>query len=642
MSDQHSLDPILIVDDNPTNLQVLMQTLEELEYPILLANSGEEALETVENQTPALVLLDIMMPGIDGYETLETIRLNSKLDDVPVIFLSALDDLDYKVKGLSLGAVDYITKPFQIGEVLARVDTHLTISNLKKELAERNRQLASTNEYILEAVAEGIYGLDENGNITFANPAACQLTGYTNDELLGQSIFDLHFFAHWDGTPYNREQNPIYKTLKDCNPSSNDRDVMWRKSGDHFAVEYSCSACVTADAKKTGLSKTGLNGAVMAFQDITQRKRQENTLRQALSEVELLKEKLQAENTYLQDQIRTEGHFQDIVGQSVPLLELLEKVKQVASTNSTVLIQGESGTGKEAIARAIHDNSARSSRPLIKINCGAISPNLIESELFGHEKGAFTGALKQRTGYFELADGGTIFLDEVGELPAEAQVKLLRVLQEQEFSRVGSEETIRVDVRVTAATNKQLQSMVEQGLFRMDLFYRLNVFPLQIPPLRERREDIPLLANYFLKEQETELGKTLSSITPDSMQLLLEYHWPGNIRELQNVIERSAILNQGDQLVINQTLISSETAINSQAGESRPGDTGDSGIDADAASGDNFDNTRLIDIEKQHIIKVLEMTSWTIAGKGGAADKLDLPASTLRSKMKKLGIIRPK
>ena len=620
-----SPDPILIVDDNPTNLLVLTQTLEELNYPITMAHSGEKALESAQKHPPSLVLLDIMMPGLDGYETLAAMREHDELADIPVIFLSALDDLDYKLKGLSSGAVDYITKPFQIQEVLARVQTHLTISNLKKELASRNRQLESTNEYILEAVAEGIYGLSPDGLIIFANPAAARLTGYSQDELLGKSVFELHFYARWDGSHYLAEQNLIFRTLNEQLLFSDDQDVMWRKSGDHFPIEYTCAPYLSDGEPK---------GAVLAFQDITQRKRQENTLKQALSEVEKLKEKLQAENTYLQNQIRSEGQFQDIVGQSAPLIHLLEQVKQVATTNSTVLILGESGTGKEAIARAIHDSSARAPRPLIKINCGAISPNLIESELFGHEKGSFTGALKQRTGYFELADSGTIFLDEVGELPLEAQVKLLRVLQEQEVSRVGSEETIPVDVRVIAATNKQLATMVEQGLFRTDLYYRLNVFPLQIPPLRERKEDIPLLANHFLQEQARTLGKELDGIAPESMQLLLDYQWPGNIRELQNVIERSAILNKGSKLLISDSLMRTEPS-------SKPNTDAPEQLE-DAASISAESRYRLVDFEKQHILKILEMTHWTIAGKGGAAEILDLPASTLRSKMKKLGIHRPK
>lgn len=620
-----SHNPILIVDDNPTNLQVLTQTLEELDYPIEMAESGEEALDASMKQKPALILLDIMMPGMDGYVTLEKIREQPSLSDVPVIFLSALDDLDYKVKGLSLGAVDYITKPFQIREVLARVETHLTISQLKSELSERNRQLQSTNEHILETVAEGIYGLDGDGHITFANPAASHLTGYAHSELIGSSIFNLHFFAKWDGSPYPKTAHHIMQALKERQIVQVDTDVMWRKSGDHFAVEYTCAPCSTTRHSEE---------AVFAFLDITQRKRQENTLKQALTEVEKLKEKLQAENTYLQSQVRSGEQFNDIIGQSKALLDLLDNVEQVASTDTTVLILGESGTGKEAIARAIHENSPRSANPLIKINCGAISPNLIESELFGHEKGSFTGALKQRTGYFELADGGTIFLDEVGELPAEAQVKLLRVLQEQEFSRVGSEDTIKVDVRVIAATNKHLPTMVEQQTFRMDLFYRLNVFPLTIPPLRDRKEDIPLLAKRFLDEQSNKLGKPLNTVAAESLNRMMAYHWPGNIRELQNVIERAAILSQGEELIITASQLHSDSSPES---DKQP-------VTDISTSTDSPENAlmTLTQLEKKHITNILEKCHWTIAGKSGAAEILDLPASTLRSKMKKLGIQRPK
>jgi transcriptional regulator with GAF, ATPase, and Fis domain len=311
------------------------------------------------------------------------------------------------------------------------------------------------------------------------------------------------------------------------------------------------------------------------------------------------------------------------------LKEVLDQVDQVAPTNSSVLVTGESGTGKEAIARAIHDLSARRDRPLIKVNCGAITPTLIESELFGHEKGAFTGAARQRQGHFELADGGTIFLDEVGELPLDAQVKLLRVLQEHEISRLGSETSISVDVRVIAATNRDLVEMVEEGTFRMDLFYRLNVFPLTIPPLRERREDIPLLVAKFLSDQARAQGRSFSRVSEDGMRLLLSYHWPGNIRELQNVIERAAILARDQVVPIAPHLV--DSGINS------PSEPRDSTLD-EPPSTDNL--VSLAENETRHIRRVLQRTGWTIGGKGGAAEILDLPASTLRSRMKKLGIDR--
>src|SRR6266576_5673896 len=260
-------------------------------------------------------------------------------------------------------------------------------------------------------------------------------------------------------------------------------------------------------------------------------------------EIVELKGRLENENVYLQEEIRTEHNFDEIVGNSPALLVALRKVEQVAPTDSTVLIYGETGTGKELIARAIHDRSARKDHPLVKVNCSAISAGLVESELFGHVKGAFTGALERRIGRFELADGGTIFLDEIGELPLETQVKLLRVLQEKEFEPVGSSQPVRVDVRVIAATNRDLQEAVSAGSFRSDLYYRLNVFPLEVPPLRERRSDIPQLAMFFLSRYSRNLGKRMDGISAATTERLKCYFWPGNIRELQNVIERALILS---------------------------------------------------------------------------------------------------
>src|SRR5262249_5555540 len=260
---------------------------------------------------------------------------------------------------------------------------------------------------------------------------------------------------------------------------------------------------------------------------------------QSYEEIEALKAKLEEENVYLQEEIRTEHNFKEIVGNSTALLDVLAKVEQVAPTDSTVLICGETGTGKELIARAIHDRSRRKDRPLVKVNCSAISAGLVESELFGHVKGAFTGALGRRIGRFELADGGTIFLDEIGELPPDTQVKLLRVLQEREFEPVGSSRPVRVNVRVIAATNRNLEEAVQVGSFRDDLFYRLNVFPLEVPPLRDRRSDIPKLAKFFLSHYAKKLGKSIKEISRDTIDRMLEYSWPGNIRELQNVIERA-------------------------------------------------------------------------------------------------------
>jgi formate hydrogenlyase transcriptional activator len=333
------------------------------------------------------------------------------------------------------------------------------------------------------------------------------------------------------------------------------------------------------------------------------------------AELVRLKDRLQAENVYLQEEIRTQHNFEEIIGNSPRLLEALSKVERVAATDATVLISGETGAGKELFARAIHSRSARRQRPLVKVNCGAIPAGLVESELFGHVKGAFTGALERRTGRFELADGGTIFLDEIGELPPETQVKLLRILQEREFEPVGSSRTVKVDVRIIAATNRDLEEEARHGRFRTDLLYRLNVFPIGVPPLRERRDDIPLLVAFFLTGLSKRLGKPLEGFNRGAMNALCGYDWPGNIRELQNVVERSAILGSGPTLSVEPGVL-----------RGAPIKEGGNG------------GGKLVDIEKAHIREVLRSTHGVIDGPRGAARQLGLHPNTLRSRLKKYGI----
>jgi formate hydrogenlyase transcriptional activator len=345
-------------------------------------------------------------------------------------------------------------------------------------------------------------------------------------------------------------------------------------------------------------------------------------------EIAALKAKLEAENIYLQEEIRTEHNFQEIVGNSPALLALLRKVEQIAATDSTALILGETGTGKEMIARAIHDRSTRKGRPLVKVNCSAISAGLVESELFGHVKGAFTGAIDRRAGRFELADGGTIFLDEVGELTLDTQVKLLRVLQEQEFEPVGSSQSLRVNVRIIAATNRDLEEEVRLGRFRSDLFYRLNVLPLFVPPLRDRRTDIPQLVTFFIERFSRKFGKAIKGIPQSAMEALTAYAWPGNIRELQNVIERSVVLSEGSVLALDQTLVLKHP-IDKTETKSPVTARGLEPV-SPAAS--------LEEVERRHIHSVLAQTGGVVEGAKGAARILDLHPNTLRSRMKKLGI----
>ena len=347
-------------------------------------------------------------------------------------------------------------------------------------------------------------------------------------------------------------------------------------------------------------------------------------------EIASLKARLEKENVYLQEEIRTEHNFEEIVGTSTALLDLLRRVDQVAPTDSSVLIYGETGTGKELIARAIHNRSLRKSRPLVKVNCSAISAGLVESELFGHVKGAFTGAIERRIGRFELADGGTIFLDEVGELPLETQVKLLRVLQEREFEPVGSNRSVHVDVRIIAATNRSLQDSINAGTFRSDLYYRLNVFPLEVPPLRERPADISQLAKFFLTRYSRRLGKKMDGISAATTEKFTSYSWPGNVRELQNVIERAVILSQGSLLDVDTDLISVSTA-----GAQTPK------AESMVQSSETSSALKTLDeVERDHISAVLLQSRGVIEGANGAARTLGMHPNTLRHRMEKLGIKR--
>ncbi len=339
-------------------------------------------------------------------------------------------------------------------------------------------------------------------------------------------------------------------------------------------------------------------------------------IRDALSQVEKLKNELEAENIYLQDEIKLTHNFESIISTSESFKKILYKVEQVSSTDAIVLILGESGTGKELLARAIHGLSNRKNKPLIKINCATLPSNLIESELFGHEKGAFTGAFAKKIGRFELANSGTIFLDEIGELPLELQAKLLRVLQESEFERVGGTNPIRVDVRVIAATNRDLENALKQGTFREDLYYRLNVFPIKIPPLRERREDIPVLVNHFINKHCKKVGKKIESISPKLMKKLIDYDWPGNVRELENVIERAIIISPENNLKLEESFPQNKE------------------------NGNTFGYPPLDEIERKYIIEVLESTNWRVSGPNGAAKILGLVPSTLQFRMKKLDIHR--
>jgi len=450
---------VLVVDDEPLNIDLLEQELEAAGYGTIAATAGAEALTIAANERPDLILLDVMMNGMDGYEACRRLKSSEVTRAIPVIFLTALTETFDKVRGFGAGAVDYVSKPFDTQELLARIGTHIA---LRREI-EAHRKSKATLACLVDEIRSG----------------------------------------------------------------------------------------------------------------------------------------------------------RSMIGDSAALRRVLEQIDRVAPTDSTVLIQGETGTGKELVARAIHDRSSRRERTLVKINCAALPRELVESELFGHEKGSFTGATQQRRGRFEIADGGTLFLDEIGELPLEAQAKLLRVLQEREFERVGGAQTLKVDVRIIAATNRDLQSQVAASRFRSDLYFRLNVFPIAVPTLRERREDIARLIEQLATMAARRMGRPFTSVSPGFIERARAYDWPGNIRELENLVERALIMSNDGTLEAEHLsfgLDNSNVPVGQPAGAT------------------------LEDVERAHIRSMLAQTGWRIEGERGAAALLGLNPSTLRGRIRKLGI----
>jgi PAS domain S-box-containing protein len=439
----------------------------------------------------------------------------------------------------------------------------------------------------------------------FANRHAERLFGYEPGQLVGVEIEAL--------LPERYRQRHVELRAKfsadpSVRPMGFGRELFARSSDGHeFPVEIGIGP---ADREEC---------SVAVVRDISEQALTRQKLERAMAELARSKDRLQAEAEYLREDINREHHFDEIIGKSTALVATLEKVEQAAKTDATVLLLGETGTGKELLARALHSRSNRTKMPLVKIDCATLPSGLIESELFGHEKGAFTGAQKTKLGRFELADGGTVFLDEIGELSLELQAKLLRVLQEGVFQRLGAKREQKVDVRIIAATNRDLRKEMREQRFRSDLYYRLSVFPIESPPLRDRREDIPLLASYFLSRFQATVGKRIDTIAKSSMEALVAYGWPGNIRELQNVIERSAILNSGDTLIVQEVL-------------------GDFGVEnREPAKSLTQD---LEDLERANILRALEESGWKVKGEGNAASRLGINPNTLRSRMKILGIAK--
>jgi PAS domain S-box-containing protein len=485
-------------------------------------------------------------------------------------------------------------------------------------------RLRTRHQLILDSAGEGVYGLDSAGNTTFANDAATRILGWRAEDVIGQPLHDIHHHSHEDGSPYPREDCPIYSAIRDGEVHQLDSEVFWRTDGSSVPVEYT-STPILEDGEITG--------AVVVFRDISERTEMERQREEAWQEIVRLKEQIEQERDYLRDEININANFGEIIGSSQALKRTLAQIEAVAATTASVLVNGESGVGKEMIARAIHQHSPRADRPLVKVNCASIPSELFESEFFGHVRGAFTGAHKDRVGRMQLANGGTLFLDEIGEIPLEQQGKLLRALQENEFERVGDEKTSKVDVRVVAATNRDLRAEVEAGNFRQDLFYRLSVFPIEVPPLRQRLEDIAPLAQHFLGLSCSELGREPLRLTQQHVNCLMRHDWPGNIRELKNVLERAVILSSNQQLRLDLAMPEDEhgvplaRALHSAGAAADPAKQGAWQTDAE-----------LREREKQNMIAVLEATGWRISGPGGAAHSLGIKPSTLAYRMKIFGI----
>ena len=482
--------------------------------------------------------------------------------------------------------------------------------------------IESDNQLILRAAGEGIYGVDADGITTFVNPAAARMLGYEAGELVGRGAHATIHHSHADGSCYAVETCPIYGAFREGVVERRDDEVFWRKDGSSFPVEYTSTPIV---------DRGRIIGAVIVFRDISDRREAEERLRQAMAELEQLKHRLELENDYLQQELNEEANYREIVGRSRAVREVVRKIELVAPTDAPVLITGESGTGKELIARAIHGAGRRGNRPLIRVNCAAVPADLFESEFFGHVRGAFTGAVSDRVGRFELANQGTLFLDEIGEIPLELQGKLLRVLQEGQFERVGDNRTRSVDVRVVAATNRRLEEEVAAGRFREDLFYRLNVFPIASVPLRERPEDIPLLAAHFLVKVCRRHGRGGLQLSRADVERLQAYHWPGNVRELENLIERALIVSTGSRLVID---LPAPTAPPSPIAGSAPP------MAAGAATAPRTEDERRAQ-ERAMILAALEASGGKVFGPDGAAERLGLKPTTLASRIKRLGIEKP-
>lgn len=538
---------ILVVDDEVKNVKLMEALLTPRGYAVVTAFNGEEALNKVQHQSVDLILLDVMMPGLDGFTVCRTLKENPETALIPIVIMTALGRKEDRIEGIDAGADDFLTKPVNREELLARIRTSLrlkhSIDRKITSLLEVNQRLAGVidSEEVLRVIIESANQLfaAEGGSVALLDENESTLTfltvvgGAPIEQLRlerGQGIVgwvvdngrgvvcndvtqDPRFFQGIDQKSGFHTRSILCAPLRQRDAVIGALEVVNTNNADGFTQENLQILTALADLASTALDRvktfTSLRNTSVAFEEVVQER------------------------------------YRLVVGNSPAMQEAVRLARTVAVTTSTVLLLGESGTGKEVMARAIHQWSTRAQQPFVAVNCTALTTELLESELFGHEKGAFTGAVNQKKGRFELAEGGTIFLDEIGDLAPNLQVKLLRVLQEREFQRVGGVKDIRTDVRIIAATNRDLRLAVKQGSFREDLYYRLNVVSLTLPPLRERPDDIVVIANYYIDRYCTEMKRPRMKLAPAALALVAVYEWPGNVRELQNMIERAVVLAAG-------------------------------------------------------------------------------------------------
>ncbi len=586
---------VLVVDDDPVNLDILVQTLEQ-DYFLIIAKNGKRALELARSHQPDLILLDILMPEMDGFEVCRCLKEDPATEPIPVIFLSVMEAPGQKHHGFEVGGVDYVTKPFHADEVLARVRTHVTIKRLREKLESHNMLIGMElheKSRQLETLMNNLPGLAYQGEHTpdrkvrFVSQGVARLTGYTPEDFTGPDGMGLLSLVHAD------DREHVSATLETALGNKEPFELTYR-----IVTSWGEEKWVWEQG--AGVYATGPEGPLLVegfINDVTEKQKQDNTIRQ---ENEELRNRLKA---------RCSG---DIVGSSPQITAVFDLIARAAAVDDNVVVYGESGTGKELVARAIHDGSARYQRPFVAVNCGAIPESLFESELFGYKKGAFTGATADKKGYLDQADGGTLFLDELGEISLMGQVKLLRAIEHGGFTPVGGSQIHRPNVRIIAATNRNLLERVNEGAMRRDFYYRIHVIPIHLPPLRERKSDIPLLVEHFLKAYPS--NKRFEYMDSEMLHAFMLYDWPGNVRELQNVLYQYLSLSTAH---LGDTVI----------GEN-PGQTASA---SDAPEEALSLTEALSRFEKAYLLNALKKNNWK---RGPTAESLGVDRRTLFRKMK--------